>query len=171
MNPPWLRNFETICSVKNSNDKEALRMKINGVGPGMRPRQKPPGSDATPSPAFASESLKRNDFVMGKIVSMTNREDAEAAFTAWKDKKDRLMSDTRKKMRESASERTIHYSEKPYQNYIHSNRPSTAPSKKTKQSTSAAQVSESEMDGVIECVRIFRVCVLSCLWLIYILLA
>ena len=115
-------------------------MKINGVGPGMKPKQPAPGTDARPSPAFASESLKRNDIVMGKIVSMTSTDEANAAFEAWKNKKDKLIRTQRKEMEKSESSKTLHYSEIPYSNYIGSGtssvRPSTAPSK---QSEEAAQ--------------------------------
>ena len=115
-------------------------MKINGVGPGMKPKQPAPGTDARPSPAFASESLKRNDIVMGKIVSMTSTDEANAAFEAWKNKKDKLIRTQRKEMEKSESAKTLHYSEIPYSNYIGSGtssvRPSTAPSK---QSEEAAQ--------------------------------
>ena len=107
----WLRNFETICSIKLTKDKEASTMRLGNCGAGMRSTQKKAGSDPNPTPAFSSKSLKRN-------YLMNSRVDVEAAFDAWAKVKDAKMRATQEELKNSLASKPIPNDDEPYMNYI-----------------------------------------------------
>ena len=94
MNPPWLKTFETLVSIQNTDDENVKSMRMGPVGSGMRSTQPPAGSDTAPSPGFhKSTTVKRASSARRKAAATT--EDSEA-FKLWKQEKDKISKERRK---------------------------------------------------------------------------